>query len=276
MFISNEIIFVELQKTGCTHIGKLLSNILDGKLHGKHNYPSAELFQQDHIFVGSIRNPWDWYVSLWAYGCGQKGGFYERVTGDYHIPKHLEKKQPWNTLVAYLKKTTKNRELWRSFYADINNVENFRCWLHMLNDAAFRFDFGEEYGFSSICRFAGLMTYRYLKLFCENRNILYSGKEIKNFCSLKEYAERNLYINQFIRNENLEDDLIRILGLCGITLTESQKQYILNAGKTNISSRPQGLECYYDKETAEIVKERERLIIEKFGYEAPLLKGGLR
>src|SRR5665811_2112952 len=30
--------------------------------------------------LGTVRDPWSWYVSLWAYGCMGRGGLHQRVT----------------------------------------------------------------------------------------------------------------------------------------------------------------------------------------------------
>ena len=272
MFISKKLVFVELQKTGCTHIRRLLSEVLDGNLSDrKHDYPSSELFQQKPIFIGSIRNPWEWYISLWAYGCDQQGGFYERVTGTYRIPPSFIKKRPLASAVAYWKKIIKNPARWKDFYADVNDAARFRLWLQTVHNPAFRFDFGEGYGFSAIYPYAGVLTYRYLKLFCKNRTQLYSRNELSDFHSLKEFEKKNLYICHFIRNENLEKELVDTLSSCGITTSETQKKLIFEAEKTNISSRRYGCEYYYDNETLELVRNRERLIIEKFDYHAPHL-----
>jgi hypothetical protein len=73
MFISNKVVFLELHKTGSSLLRKLFKSegVLAGEIIGKNNQISNNLLTQDSIIVGSIRNPWDWYVSLWAYGCDE-------------------------------------------------------------------------------------------------------------------------------------------------------------------------------------------------------------
>src|SRR5690349_15515950 len=44
MFVSDRIVFLELQKTGCTHIRNLLKEIVGGRLVMRHNQAPAELF----------------------------------------------------------------------------------------------------------------------------------------------------------------------------------------------------------------------------------------
>jgi hypothetical protein len=57
LFISEKIVFMELHKTGCTHIRNTLKTILDGDFVGKHNQASSDLFRRERIFLGSVRDP---------------------------------------------------------------------------------------------------------------------------------------------------------------------------------------------------------------------------
>src|SRR5262249_39648229 len=91
MLISEKLIFVELQKTGSTHIKGLLKKIVGGENDGKHNVPSTEQLDSGRKFVASVRDPWSWYLSLWSYGCLQKGELYERLTNEKKWRKLLDK-----------------------------------------------------------------------------------------------------------------------------------------------------------------------------------------
>jgi hypothetical protein len=63
MLICNKLIFIELQKTGSTHIKQLLRDLVGGVNDGKHNTPDARLLDCGKPFIGSVRNPWLWYLS---------------------------------------------------------------------------------------------------------------------------------------------------------------------------------------------------------------------
>src|SRR6476620_582641 len=80
MLVSKKLVFLELQKTGSTHIKQLLKKTVGGVNDGKHNQPGTELRESGKTFVGSIRDPWGWYMSLFSYGCQKKGGVYLRTT----------------------------------------------------------------------------------------------------------------------------------------------------------------------------------------------------
>ena len=89
MFISNKLVYLELHKTGCSHIRRILSIALDGELAGKHNKATKDLFTERRVFVGSVRNPWAWYVSLWGYGCDGNGVLHQRLTRPPPPPARL-------------------------------------------------------------------------------------------------------------------------------------------------------------------------------------------
>jgi len=55
MFVSEKIVFLELHKTGGSHIGHLLSSLLEGEQVGKHN--TLKGLYRNRTILGSIRNP---------------------------------------------------------------------------------------------------------------------------------------------------------------------------------------------------------------------------
>ena len=254
MFISEKIVFIELQKTGSTHIRTLLSYLLEGQRIGKHNLPTPEIFTSQRSFLGSVRDPWEWYVSLWAFGCDQKGGFYNSLTR----PK---KKALVGNLVGKWKCYN-----WKRSYSNVHDASCFRDWLYMMHHKRYWNDFSEGYGLSPIKELAGFLTYRYLKLFCQK-----DFSTITSINDLKDFEKNNCYIDYFISNENLEEDLITVLRLCGIEISETQKDRIYSYKKTNTSSRKEKSSFYYDNDTIALVQDREKLIIDKFGYTPPII-----
>jgi hypothetical protein len=76
MFIGDNYIYFELQKTASSQVRRILKNIdsLPFEKIGIHN-PYFEVSKEkltnfeSKIKIGSVRNPRDWYVSLWVWGC---------------------------------------------------------------------------------------------------------------------------------------------------------------------------------------------------------------
>jgi hypothetical protein len=293
MLISEKLIFVELQKTGSTHIKGLLRKLLGGENDGKHNVPSPEQIASGRKFVASVRNPWSWYLSLWSYGCLQKGELFERLTNEKKWRNLLDVKKTeadaqedaaedkadaeadaaegGADAKAKAKKDDTMPESFspdraRSFwYSDPDNAEAFREWLQaVIATRPLRKVLETGYGKSPISRAGGLMTFRYFTL-C-TRNAEEVDKAVSTHEALQKYDQENCFIDWFVRNESLADDLIKALEGCGVALDDGQKKQIREAKKTNVSTRPHGPEYYYDKASIQLVARRERFIIDKFSY----------
>jgi hypothetical protein len=243
MYVADRLVFLQLQKTGSTHIAKLLAQLVPGRQRAKHSRPAARLMESGRAFVGSVRNPWDWYVSLWAFGCGREGGLYQ-LLADGSTARHAA---------------------WQRVYADSGDPLLFRQWLAMIAETRL---LGERYGASPIHSFAGFFTYRYLRLFARDAGPLFSGA-LADAAALAEFDRRQNLVKHFIRNEHLAEDLIRILGACGYPLDEKQLELINAPVRTNASFRSRDHVRYYDAHTAQLVLDRERFIADKHGYAPP-------
>lgn len=278
MFVANRLVFLELQKTGGSHIRQLLKQYTDGETQGKHN--RLESLPAGKMVIGSIRNPWDWYVSLWAFGVGGKGAVRARsVTGvdwAYYrntLPRamgesRLTMTQLLNCVRHDIVKPTTD---WAGAYRDADDAHQFRRWLQLLLAPARRYDIGEGFGFCPLSLHAGLLTYRYFRLFTLD-NTVFHDKRLARFDGIADYdAEFNI-AGAMIRTESLEADFIEALGRAGIELDQIQRQALLNKddGKTNTSSRRQA-SYYYDAQSIDLVAQRDRYIIEKYGYQPPVV-----
>lgn len=276
MFVSEDLVFVELHKTACTHIGKWLSRLLPGEQIGKHNRVPESL--RDRFVLGSIRNPWDWYVSLWAYGCSRRGSVYLHTTGGHgpgygytRLPSEMGMRFP---IAAIATQTLRDRKIptreWQDVYLDANDAGQFRRWLQLIFDPAHRFDIGEGYAFSNVSTGAGLLTYRFLKLFTSLDDALYAPRLPSDPAGLRDAWERHRITRFEIRTERLEADLLAALETAGIDIAPEAAAEI-EAGsrkRTNVSSRLP-VEHYYDATTSDLVGRRERLIVEQYGYSPP-------
>jgi hypothetical protein len=266
MFVSDRLVFLELHKTGCSHVRKILSLALDGRIVSKHNQATPDLFTEGRIFVGSVRNPWDWYVSLWGFGCDGKGALRYNLT-------HRLRGLGWRTAplqaTATLLTRSNNSRAWLATYRDANDPAAFRDWLHMLHDEAFSRDIGEGYGNGTMRKVAGLMTYRYLRLFSTRAGEDAGLTDLSSQSSIEAWDAERTFVDTFIHTEALEADTLRILDDQGLAPREEKRAAILAIPKTNTSSRKRAFASYYDPDTIALVAERERLIIGRFGYSAP-------
>jgi hypothetical protein len=271
MFVSDRIVFLELQKTGGTHIRNLLKEIVGGTFVERHNQADRRLFTEGRVFLGSIRDPWNWHVSLWAYCCDGKGDFYDNVsTPGIRLRSRGWKLHPFSLLIETLQsRPNRHAEQWKRTFRDINDAGAFRAWLHMLHDKTYWSDVHELYWRFPLNVFAGLMTYRYMRLFTCKKGELAILKKLTTPDQLDEHERKSCFIDYFIRNEHLESDLLGALTLAKVPLSEQAAAGLKRRPRTNTSSTKRGSRYYYDEETEKLVGDRERLIIEKFGYLAP-------
>jgi hypothetical protein len=277
MFVSDRLIYLQLLKTGCTHITKLLTELVPGEDIQKHGRIPKGFEIRDRQVVGSIRNPWDWYVSLWGFGCDRKGVLYKRLSSrrlkGHGLVGAVPKVGMNDWLNILYSQITKPVGAWQEVYADSHNPELFRRWLKMVLDRNKKYSLGDGYGLSSISNYVGLLTYYYIHLFSSNVDYLYTG-ELNSIESLQSFDQTNHLLVDIIRVETLEDDFIRMIRHVGYHLSEAQEYEIKWAGKTNASSRKRSFEDYYDQETIDLVAEKEKLIIQKYNYSAPNLIQG--
>jgi len=281
MLICDKLVFIELQKTGSTHIKQLLRELVGGVNDGKHNTPDERMLQCGKPFIGSVRNPWLWYLSLWSYGCQSKGELFQRLTNEKRwkrLREKVEAKQHGKLAAAHGDDDDEDEDSverrlpadWdaeraKYWYADPDNAEAFREWMHaVLGRRTLRHMLMAGYGNSPLGKAGGLMTYRYFHLFV--KGVEEAGPTMNNLLKLRLLDRSNCIVSHFIRNESLAEDFINVVQSCGIGLTDAQREQILSARKVNTSTRPHGPGYYYDEACVKLVARREKFIIEKFGY----------
>jgi len=247
MFIHEKFVFLALSKTGCTYTQRVLDRLLTGiRTDGRHlrMNEAVNIYKIDvsnRLKVGNVRNPWDWYVSLWGYGCMGKGSLY----------RHLLQQHPDKPI--------------QSFYADVNDPELFQQWLKvLLLDDSIKTTIGDSGSQLPILKTAGLYSYRYLKQYsCVSRRkiaTLTSPAQIKAFD-----ASENV-VDLFIKTEDIDQGIAWLLNWLEVTPETLEKyQRIRETVNKNNSDRT-NYQFYYDDFSRDLVGDREQLIIEKHNY----------
>lgn len=268
MFHCDQLLYIQMQKTGCTHITSLLSHLFDGSQSGIHHPATQDQIANTHYCVSSIRNPWDWYLSLWTYGAQGNGALMKRLT-QKKLGASLKKamKNPKKNYHKLIYELSKDASLWKNVYTDSDSPELFRSWLKLIHNPDNSHILGEGYGATNIAGFCGFMTYRYLYLCCQNVNEL-KTRTIANYDDLVNFDNNNCYIDFFVRQESLEDTLCEILEKVR-PLKPEERAFIYGAKKSNTSRRKLLITDYYDNESIELIHHRDRLLIEKFKYSPP-------
>lgn len=281
MFKCDQFVYVHMQKTGGNHIAGLMAQLFAGERVGRgaswHNPATAAQLKSTPYFIGSIRNPWDWYVSLWTFGVGGRGALRQQLTRRNLLPAlkaTLKNPREYRRCIAALRRDVNT---WRNVYRRNDDVVSFRRWLALLHGSNPRDRSWQDDGYYPVSHQIGLMTYRYLFVHCRypinaqskpvNSN-WNANPDFSRFEQLHAFDQQACYIDYFIRQETLTENLCAAVEKIR-PLSAAEKTMIVNADKTNASLRPLPLIDYYDQASLDLIGARDRLIIDKFNYQPP-------
>ena len=142
MYISTNLVYLEFQKTGSAHIRQLLARCIPGEQKAKHNRLPEDLTSR--FTVGSVRNPWAWYVSLWAFGCLGRGNLRSRLTGRPRSWTWLLRSLASSSIQGgrgarhALRRYARSRRfphtLWAETYTHLEDAASFKKWLRLVYD----------------------------------------------------------------------------------------------------------------------------------------------
>jgi len=263
MLVSDKLIFLELHKTGCTHTRNIFSKIpsVGGERFGNHNgyYNSSKSTLNTINFfakekIGTIRNPWSWYVSLWAFGCMKKGGLYHQLTSKngYTLKKKIKNPER----IFYPSK------YWEKLYEDPFNESNFRTWLQMLLTKN-RIPVSNNYKNFAISKTIGFLTFRAIQLY--TRNSKQSLLKLNTLEEVTKFYDQNNYMDVIIKNEQIESYFIENSEKYELSIPEMKS--VLNSfpQKSN-ASKHHPYKSYYDSKTQDLVAQKDAWVIKKFKY----------
>lgn len=274
MLITDRLVYVQLQKTASTRIAEILRDAVGGELvRPKHGPVDARA--GDRYVVGSVRDPWAYYLSLWSYGCQASGGLYERLTGLPRRNAGPGAPPAWTPKVRPLAERSgrerRRARRWADTYRPKADPKDYRRWLRDLLDPTRADELGEGFAASSMSAHSGIYTYRYCVLHvagCRPGAPHWNGTHSD---ALLQWVEQDYLLDGCVRVEHMADDLIEVLTGAGYDLDDGNRAALREAAGTrsNTSGSGDRVAGFYDRRTRDLVTERERLIIERHGYEPP-------
>jgi len=266
MFVSRKLVYLQMQKTGSTHVTRVLKQHMKGKAKERHEQLENYEAYKDRLIVSSVRNPWDWYVSLWAFGCGGSGGFHKYLI---HTPwseiRHAQRHGGAGALAGSLVRSAFRIGRcpdWKALYADASNEANFRTWLKLVLGEEGQHIQKEGYATSDVKSVIGFKTYRFLALTTEFDKWNDIGLKVRTHEELARFADQHTIAKRILRMETLNHDIVDMLQSIGAKVTLEDIDAI---GRTNTSVHRK-YDSYYDDETYELVAERDKFIIDRYGY----------
>lgn len=266
MFISDKIIYLQMQKTGSTHVTHILEKCCGGQTLAKHDPLRTPGRYAGRTIISSIRNPWAWYVSLWAFGCA----------GDGRLRKYLDNlprselrqaaiHRDLASAILFFVRLLTGRPEWGRLYVDPGSEANFREWLKLiLGPEGLRMGL-EGYASSSVKKAVGFLTYRFLALTTDYTQWMNQGRKCRSYDEVTVFADEHTIVSHVLRAESLDADLRALLDLIGLEVSADEAS---QWGRHNAAPHRNHTE-YYDEETIMLVATRDRFILDRFGYRWP-------
>lgn len=246
-------IYLDVYRTGSTHLVELLREIADEPLVHEARHSSLTKLRpvpalRRKLVLASVRNPWDWYVSLWAYGAAGKSAIRRYLAGRFE-PRRIA-----------------------SFY-DLSAPEpSFRAWLAAIQDAnVLNAVLREHLPESGLAGTIGLYTYRYLRVTTLYPRLLLRNWFIRSPEGAAAHHRRWKAYRFVLRTESLDDDLVAFVqaqgGRCRFKPDAIDR--IRQHGEARRNASPRTLPSYhgyYDDESRALVARRDSFFVTTFGY----------
>lgn len=248
-------IYLDVYKTGSTHITSLLKSIVAGKpvrriRHAPLTAGRPFNWKGGKTVFATVRNPWDWYVSYWAYSLKEDKAFYQ------HVLK------------------ASGEEVARKLYDASNPKESFGLWMRSIHDPAFLNKVTEDNRLSKtgLADLLGLYSYRFMRVTTPFPAILLRKFFMPTMDKAIAWQKRWALYDVVFKSETLDESFRsfvekngRSLGFVDNALEIMDRQ---NETHKNTSERVlASYRDYYDDELREIVARRDRLIIDLFDYQ---------
>ncbi|MDH6267687.1 hypothetical protein M2360_003084 [Rhizobium sp. SG_E_25_P2] len=249
-------IYLDMYKTGSSYVVALLNRLVAGKpvrafRHAPLTKGRPFFWKQGKYAFATVRNPWDWYVSMWSYSIEQPNVVFFR-----DVRKSLGEDGV-------------NRLFDRS-----NPKESFRLWLRSVNDPSFfkTIETENPYAHSSVNPFLGFYSYRFLRVTTPHPALALNRAYLWNMDRAIAHQKRWAIYDHVFKSETLTQDfstfVLENIDRCGF---KKNAEAILRKHAPqpkNTSTRTlTTYRDYYDDELRDLVARRDRLMIDLFGYE---------
>jgi hypothetical protein len=247
-------IYLDVYKTGSTHINFLLKKIVKEKpvrvkRHSSITKGRPFTGKGGKLVFATVRNPWDWYVSMWAYGHTVENPLYEHIKKAFGQEKLNELYEMDNPSVAFPK------------------------WLRAMHDQEFLAKAlkGHRLPSSGLMPFMGFYTYRFMRVTMPYPEIFLRKPFINSMDSAVAAHRRWKMYDVLMRSETLDQEFADFAAKHGpelgfsdraVDVIEKQSDKHRNVSKRTLDS----YRDYYTDELRDLVASRDRFFIDLFGY----------
>ncbi len=241
MIVTNHFVYIHTSRTAGTFLNKLILEQVPGaqmlQYHGLlRDLPAAF----SHLpVIGFVRNPWDWYVSMYS---------------DY------QRKQQY-VFEIISDGGTLGFEATVSRFLNLgeNNSQSKRLLNRLIHAAPKVIDASTPRRLGN----PGLRS-EHFAVFPENLGYY-------SWLSKLMYESKKKHRVHFGRFEALREEALRLFTITGTPITEGITSYLNEADALNASTRPKDTLGAYGPELELLVADKEKYLIDHFGYDFLLL-----
>jgi hypothetical protein len=240
MYEFENLVYLDVQKTGSTHIGRILQESLDERLIRFNKHKTVRSHHPDKVHILSVRDPLSQYLSLFRYGCDKKGSLYKKLQrkgrADLYVPTQ----------------------------------DGFENWLKVVLDPENRSLLGWRYSFSGCANLMGFMSFRTLSLNLPSPT--FKLRRARTREGVLDLLSSQGMATHIIHNESLEQDLFELFRLHENKLrlrhsVEAIRVLIAGKPKTNVSESASSIRKEaLSADVVALIRQREWLLYEHFGY----------
>ncbi|MFN3712205.1 MAG: sulfotransferase family 2 domain-containing protein [Alcanivoracaceae bacterium] len=240
MYEFENLVYLDVQKTGSTHIGRILREALDERLIRFNKHKSVSRHHPDKVYTLSVRDPVSQYLSLFRYGCDKRGSLYKKLRrkgrADLYVPTQ----------------------------------DGFENWLRVVLAPESSSLLGWRYSFSGCAGLMGFMSFRTLSLNLPSPT--FKLRRAKTREQMLLLLSSHGMATHIIHNESLEQDLLELFHQHGDKLrlrhsAQAIRELVTRKAKTNVSKSASDIRK--DALSADIlalIQQREWPLYQHFGY----------
>jgi len=233
MIVTDRFVFLHMHKTGGQTLNDVIASCMPGHRVVGYHYPRAEIPADAAGLpvVGMVRNPWDWYVSWYAFN--KRPNIHNQL---YNVVSDGGR---------------------ASFIDTITNLVNLGCEgsQHQAHRDALIGLLPETLDGN---RGAGLTR-------SSIRDLVESGTGYYSWLFGRMLGDADPATTHVGRFENLQDDFLDIMEALSVPETGAMKTELAGRGRRN-ASRHTHYSHYYDDELRDLVAGRDSRIVETWGY----------
>jgi hypothetical protein len=254
MIIHPKFVFIHNPHTGGAFVRKALEG-LGGSFSKKASFmiltdwhKPIEILPKRYwnkLKFGVIRNPWEWYASFFAH---QKpnGAFIKFFTNGKN-GTYADEKEEFKIFLSNM--------LSRDFIKPHLGTKFHPVGNPYLKPSVKKLDYMHALDI-------GFFSYRYIYMFFDHYDRIFMDENKRKVFN---EHDKLLSLDVVLRNENLTEGLIDLFNKRGIEITGKGKKFLRKHPRENGIRRKHYTE-YYDDNLIELVRKKDRLIIDKYNY----------